>query len=91
MADGTVIKIEDIGVHPHSGHINIRVKSITTQGNQSWEGPQRSYGCDAAAFQSRFGGDVDHLLAWVKSQHSCYQGVHTDLVAKLHALKGKEL
>ena len=91
MADGTEIQVEDIAVHPASGHISIKVKTVTTQGTASWAGPSRTYGCDAAAFQTRFKGDVNQLKAWVKSQHSCYQGVHADLVKALNDLKGKAI
>ena len=91
MADGTVIKVQDVNVHPASGHISVKVKSVTTQGTQTWEGPQRTYGVDAAAFQTRFQGDVEQLKAWIKSQHSCYHGVHNDLVKTLAGMKGQEL
>ena len=91
MSDGTQILIEDVNVHIHSGHISIKVKSVTTQGQQSWEGASRTYGVDAAAFQSRFGGDLEHLKAWIKSQHKAYNGAHPDLVAALHKLKGQVL
>ena len=91
MADGTVLKIEDVQVHSHSGHISIKVKSVTTRGQQSWDGPVRTYGVDAAAFQTRFQGDLEQLKAWIKSQHTGHHGVHNDLVAALQKLKGETL
>ncbi len=92
MSDGTVIQIEDVHVNGQSGHITLKVKSVTTQtvnGNvQMHSGPVRAYGVDAAGFQTRFQNDIEQLKAWVKSQHSCYDGVHESLVEALGRLKG---
>jgi len=85
------IVIEDVNVHPHSGHISLKVKTVTTHEGNSWEGPQRTYGLDAGVFHGRFHGDVNQVVAWVKSQHTAYAGVHNDLVAQLEKLKGKTL
>lgn len=95
MSEETVIKIEDVGVHPASGHILVRVKSITTRlvnGNtEIFSGPVRGYGVDAAGFQSRFGGKIENLIAWVKSEHIGYQGAHEKLVEELGKLRGKTI
>lgn len=92
MDDGSVIQIEDVKVHPDTGHITIRVKTVTTKtvnGTvQNWSGPVRGYGCDAAAFQSQFSGQIANLTASIKSQHLAYMGVHESLVEDLGKLKG---
>jgi hypothetical protein len=95
MADGTVIQVEDVQVNGQSGHITIKVKSVTTQtvnGTvQTHFGPVRSYGVDAAGFHAQFHGDIEQLKAWVKSQHTCYDGVHESLVEDLGKLKGQTI
>ena len=95
MADGTVIQIEDVHVNVQSGHITLKVKSVTTRTvngtMQTHFGPVRSYGVDAAGFHSRFKGDIEQLKAWVKSQHTCYDGAHESLVESLGKLKGQTL
>lgn len=88
--DSSII-IEDVNVHPHSGHISLKVKTVTSHEGNSWHGPVRTYGVDAALFHGRFGGDVQQVVAWVKSQHTAYNGAHTDLVAALELLKGQTL
>ncbi len=83
--------IEDVQVHQQSGHISLKVKSVTSHQNNTWTGATRTYGVDAALFHGRFQGDVNQVVAWVKSQHTAYAGVHNDLVAQLEKLKGKEI
>jgi len=85
------IIIEDVHVHQQSGHISLKVKSVTTHEQNSWTGATRTYGLDAGVFHGRFHGDVNQVVAWVKSQHTAYAGVHNDLVAQLEKLKGKTL
>jgi hypothetical protein len=95
MADGTVIQVEDVQVNGQSGHITLKVKSVTTRtvnGTvQTHFGPTRSYGVDAASFHARFQGSVEQLKAWVRSQHTCYAGVHATLVEELGKLKGQTI
>src|ERR1700733_9071285 len=96
MSDGTVIKIDEkrgVQVHPESGLITLGVKTVTTktvEGNvHTWNGPVRGYGVDGPTFHTRFQGKVENVLAWVKSQHTAYDGAHETLVEALSKLKGK--
>jgi hypothetical protein len=91
MADGTVIQVEDINVHPQSGHILIRVKSVTTKGKSEWSGPIVGYGVDAHQFQKRFNSDIEQVKTYIKSQHLAYNGAHEALVAELGKLKGQTI
>lgn len=91
MADGTHMVIEGVHVHPDTGYITIRVKTVTTQGAATWNGPIRGYGMDAAAFQRRFNGDMEQVKDWLKSEHAPYHGTHVQLVAALHRLKGTKI
>jgi hypothetical protein len=91
MPDGTIIEIIDSGIHPESGHISIRVRSVTTKGTASWSGPVRTYGCDAAMFKHRFNGDIEQMKAWIKSEHIGYDGAHADLVDAVTKMKGTTL
>jgi hypothetical protein len=95
MADGTVIQVEDVQVNGKNGYITIKVKNVTTKtvngSVQTHFGPERTYGTDAAEFQARFKGDIEQLKAYLKSQHTCYQGVHETLVEALGKLKGQTI
>lgn len=91
MEDGTTIIVEDSSIHPGSGHISIRVHSVTTEGNKTTNGPSRIYGVDATMFKNRFNGDIEQVKAWIKSEHIGYQGAHESLVKEVNALKGQAL
>jgi hypothetical protein len=91
MADGTKIIIEDVGVHPDSGHILIKVRTVTTKGTATWKGPIKGYGVDANLFRHHFGSDVEQVKAYIRAQHLAYTGAHTDLTGQLMKLKGQEI
>ena len=88
MADGTVIMVEGVNVHPESGHMSVRVRSITTMGTQTWKGPVKTYGVDANQFAHRFNRSVDQLMSWIASEHQGYNGANQELLAALEAKKG---
>lgn len=91
MADEKYIEVEGVHVHPETGYITIRVKTVTKQGQTTWNGPVRGYGMDGASFIHRFNGDMEQVKNWIKSQHMPYHGAHVDLVAALHKLKGSKI
>jgi len=73
----------------HTGHVSVTVKSVTTDGNASWEGPERVYGVDSVAFVHRFNSDPEQFEAWVAGQHKQYLGAHNELTEHLKSRKGK--
>jgi hypothetical protein len=81
--------IKDVNVHQATGHIKVRMYAKTTLGNNSWDGPERDYGVDAASFRNRFNSDVEQLKLWLISEHKAFTGAHTDLVESLGKLKGQ--
>ena len=91
MPDGKKIIVTDSHVNAESGHVNITVQTVTTQGNQSFNGPKKTYGCDANMYRSRFGSDIENVKKWIKSQHLAYDGAHQDLMDAVGKLKGTEI
>ena len=89
MADGTTIIVDDVRVNQDTGHILIRVHSVTTTHGETVNGPVRGYGLDAAQFQHQFNNDIDRVASWVAGQHMGYHGAHQSLVAELGKLRGK--
>lgn len=89
MALETRITITDYNVDSKSGHISVKVKSQTTDGNQSWEGPEMVYGVDAVSFVNRFHSNIEEFEAWVSSQHQQYRGASQQLIDALQERKGK--
>jgi len=71
-----------------SGYIAVTVKSRTTDGASSWDGPEMTYGVDAVGFVHRFNSSMEQFEAWVASQHQQYVGANRDLLTKLEARKG---
>lgn len=88
MADGTKIIVDSVTVNPNTGHIFIRVHTVTTEGNATWNGPVRGHGLDAAMFKHRFNSDIEQVKSWMVSEHLGLHGAHQTLVAELHKLKG---
>lgn len=88
MADTQII-ITDYDHDQKTGHISVRVKSRTKDGNATWDGPERTYGCDAVMFRSRFNSDIAQFEAWVVHQHKANEGAHKELTQALLARKGK--
>jgi hypothetical protein len=91
MADGKKIMVTDSHIHADTGHVNITVQTVTTEGNKSWNGPKRTYGMDALMFRSRFGSDIENVKKWIKQQHLAYDGAHQDLMDAVGKLKGTEI
>lgn len=91
MPSSTEIIVEGTHVHPATGHITIRVKTVTKDGNQIQTGPVRGYGVDAVAFRSRFNSDLNQFLDWVRSEHRGNEGAHGELVDKLTKLAGQKI
>jgi hypothetical protein len=89
MADGTQIIVDDVRVDQASGHISIRVHSVTTNGEKTWNGPVRGYGMDAAQFKHQFNHDIERVKQWVVSQHVGFHGAHESVVAELGKLTGQ--
>ena len=89
MVDGTQIIVDDVRVDQVSGHILIRVHSVTTQGELTWNGPVRGYGLDASMFKHQFNNNIEQVKSWVCSSHLGYHGAHQSLVEKLGKLKGQ--
>lgn len=89
MADGTQIIVDDVRVDQVSGHISIRVHSVTTDGDKTWSGPVRAYGLDAAMFKSQFNNNIEQVKSWVCSSHLGYHGAHQSLVEELGKLTGQ--
>lgn len=85
------IIVESVHVHPDTGHITVRVKTVTTDGSAAWTGPVRGYGCDAATFNARFNGDKQQLLNWIAQEHKGFHGAHVGLVEELTKLKGQKI
>lgn len=91
MADNKKIIVTDSHVHAESGYVSITVQTVTTQGNQTWNGAKRTYGMDALMFKSRFGSDIENVKTWIKSQHLAYDGAHQELMDAVGRLKGTEI
>lgn len=89
MAATTQIKIIDYGQDQKTGHISIRVKSQTVDGNSSWEGPEMVYGVDAVSFVKRFNSDIEQVKTWIAGQHKVYIGASKSLAEELEKLKGQ--
>ena len=85
------IIVVDSHIHADSGHVNITVQTVTTEGNKTWNGPKKTYGMDANMFRSRFGSDVENVKKWIKQAHLAYDGAHQDLQDTVAKLKGTEL
>lgn len=85
----TEIILVKYGADGRTGHISVTVKSHTVDGNNSWDGPERTYGTDAASFKNRFNSDPEQFEAWVAGEHKQYIGAHEALMAALEARKGK--
>lgn len=85
------IVITNSYMHEGTGHLNIEVQTVTTQGNQTWNGPKVAYGCDAQMFRLRFNSDVEQLKAWIRSEHLAYNGAHQELKDAVGSLKGTEI
>ncbi len=88
MADGVQIVVDDFRVDQVTGHVTIRVHSVTTQGSETWNGPVRGYGFDAAMFKNRFSNDIDQVKSWIVSSHLGYHGAQQSLVRELGKLAG---
>ena len=88
MATTTSIVVDDVRVDQVSGHITVRVHSVTTDGVDTWIGPTRGYGLDASQFISQFNSDISQVTAWIASQHTSYNGANLSLVESLGALTG---
>jgi hypothetical protein len=91
MAQASEIVVEDVTVNPATGHITLWVKTKTTDGKASWDGPLRGYGVDASVFMYHLGGDVEQLKSYVHGRHRAYMGVHLDLVDRLMKMKGTSI
>lgn len=83
--------VEGVHVHAASGHITVRVKTVTTDGQSTRTGPVRGYGVDAVGFVKRFNSDKTQLLNWIKSQHQAYDGADVTLATELMKLKGQAI
>jgi hypothetical protein len=77
------------GQDARTGHISVVVKSHTVDGKNSWDGPERTYGTDAASFQKRFNSDPEQFEAWVAGEHKQYMGANDALMEHLASRKGK--
>jgi hypothetical protein len=91
MAQESKIVVEDVMVNPATGHITLWVKTTTTDGKASWDGPLRGHGVDALRFHHQFGGDEEQLKSYVCALHQMYSGVHLDLVDRLMKMKGTSI
>ena len=89
MAAETKIIIVDYEQNGLTGHITVKVKTHTADGNSSWDGPIMQYGVDALAFRTRFSGDIEQFEAWVVSEHRANIGANQKLTEALLARKGK--
>jgi len=90
MAD-TKIKVRDVTVHPETGHLTYHVYAETTEGQHTWPGPVKLYGCDPQMLRDRFNGNLEEFEAWVKSQHAPFVGAHPAIQKAAMSRKGKEL
>lgn len=87
----TKITIVDYSVDSRTGHIAVRVKSRTVDGNSSWDGPEMVYGVDALAFRKRFNSDIEQFEAWVSHEHQSNIGANMKLTQALLQRKGKQI
>ena len=85
----TSIMIVDYAQDGRTGHISVRVKSHTVDGNASWDGPERIYGVDALAFRGMFKGDIEQFENWVCAEHRQNMGADLVLTDALLKRKGK--
>ena len=85
------VMVTNSHVHAETGHMNIEVQTVTTQGNVTFKGPKVTYGCDAHMFQKMFNSDVNQLKTWIKSQHLAYHGAHQELMDAVGNLKDTEI
>lgn len=85
----TKIILVRYGQDQRTGHITVTVKSKTTDGDHTWDGPERQYGCDATSFRERFNSDPEQFEAWIASEHKQYLGANAKLMEHLDTRKGK--
>lgn len=91
MADELKFIVRDARVHQDTGFVEVDSVAVKETANSKIDGPLRTYGIDAAALQSGYGGDVKAWLAAMKGQHAAYAGHHDGLTNEVLALKGKEI
>ena len=83
------IVVHDSSVHPETGHITYTVKTQSTEGTATWDGPLKMYGCDAQSFHDRFNDDISQLENWIKQEHQRFMGANPDTVQAVGDRKGK--
>ena len=75
-----------------TGYIEITVHAVSQdKDGVNIVGPERTYGIDVDSLQALHGGDLNRWLESIKGQHQNWSGMHEDLSASLHTLKGKAL
>ena len=79
-----------VGYHQdqRTGHISARVKSRTTDGTSTMDGPEMVYGVDALAFRHRFNSNPEEFEAWIANQHRAYIGASQAIMEHLSKRKG---
>lgn len=87
----TKIVVKDVHIHPETGYVTYHVQSETVEGNQTWKGPVKQYGCDTQMLRDRFNGNLEEFEAFIKSEHGPLVGAHPKLVEAAVARKGKAL
>jgi len=85
----TEIVVHDVHVHPETGHITYTVRSRTTDGKATWDGPLKQYGIDRQALRDRFHGSIDEWEAHVALEHAPFCGADPQEVQDLIKRKGK--
>jgi hypothetical protein len=89
MAAKTEVIIHDVNVHPSTGHVSYVLKTRTTDGNASWEGPKATYGVDAQTLRDRFNGDIAQFEVWAANEHKSLTGPHPDVLEAVMKRKGQ--
>lgn len=76
----THIIVHDAQVNQETGYVTYTVKTRTTEGKLTWDGPLVQYGVDAQALRDRFNGDLAEWEAYVAKEHQALTGVHVAFV-----------
>lgn len=87
----TKIVCKAVRVDPNTGHITVRVRAETRNGNAQWFGHWKDWGFDAETYHGRFAGDEEQLKTYVVGKHKALMGVHAGLVESLTKWEGKTI
>ena len=85
----TKVVIHEYKADANTGRIELHLKTQSTDGNATWEGPVKQYSVDPQMLRDRFNNSISDFENWAANEHKAVTGVRPDLHAQLQARKGK--